>query len=169
MGVFFGYNVLRISFSKVLLSPELRSLCNIANDGLLEKSFYVSAYYSCKWKYFNKLLLLLLLLLLTIPKKHQAHNLVSSSGRDELTGSLKISNYSNSSFRLFNTVKLSTGRLEEIKQPKMRPIKVQYLVLFFNMLNCSFHNMASTTKNAKNNPFGLRKSSEGQHFVRSGR
>ena len=55
---FFGYNVLRISFSKVLLSPELRSLCNIANDGLLEKSFYVSAYYSCKWKYFNKLLLL---------------------------------------------------------------------------------------------------------------
>ena len=60
MGVFFGYNVLRISLSKVLLSPELQSLCNIANDGLLEKSFYVSAYYSCKWKYLNKLLSLLL-------------------------------------------------------------------------------------------------------------
>ena len=101
-------------------------------------------------------------------KKHLAHYLVSSSGRDELTGSLKISNYSNNSFRLFNAVKLSTGRLEEIKQPKMRPIKVQYLVLFFNMLNCSFHNMAPTTKNAKNNPRGSRKSSEGQYFVRSG-
>lgn len=64
-------------------------------------------------------------------------------------------------------MKLSTGRLEEIKQPKMRPIKVQYLVLFFNMLNCSFHKVASTTQNAKNNPCGSRKSSEGQYFVRS--
>lgn len=165
MGVFFGYNVLRISLPKVPLSSELQSLCNIANDGLLEKSFYVSAYYSCKWKCLNKLYSCCCLFW----KKHLAYYLVSSSGRDELTGILKISNYSNNSFRLFNAVKLSTGRLEEIKQPKMRPIKVQYLVLFFNMLNCSFHNVASTTKNAKNNPCRSRKSSKGQYFVRSGR
>ena len=60
MGVFLATMYLESVCLKVPLSPELQSLCNIANDGLLEKSFYVSAYYSCKWKYLNKLLSLLL-------------------------------------------------------------------------------------------------------------
>lgn len=80
-GRFFGYNVLRISLflatSKVLFFTEtIQSLCNIANDGLLEKSFYESRY-TIPSRLF--------------PKKHQAHYIVSSSGRHELTASLKIS------------------------------------------------------------------------------